>query len=339
MSIERQENAYGKDISTFRMGGKVRERVVLATKDDVVHFFDTIGNRPWLIVGGGSNIVFPSTDSDITIVQLAQGEIEIASEDADSTYICIPAGADWDGVVEFAVSRGLSGIEALSAIPGTAGATPVQNVGAYGTEISDLLTELEAYDTQNKTFVTLKNDQCQFSYRDSIFKHSAKGKYLIYSITLKLSKDSPNVPMYPGVDTYFAERGITRASLRDIRNAITYIRANKLPDPKHIASVGSFFKNPFIDKDHAEKLRVQFPDIKLFPSDAGLVKIPAGWLIERAGFKGKNFGTISVYSSNALVLVNNGGATQDDLLNVVEIISTEVEKLFGITLEIEPEIL
>ncbi len=339
MAIRRQKNVEIKKLSTFRMGKTVRELVTLTTKDDIVSFFEQKQDKKWFILGGGSNIVFPDGDLDISLVQLAGGDIEIISDNEDEVVIKVPAGNNWDEVVLYAVLRGYSGIEALSAIPGTAGATPIQNVGAYGADISGVLTELEAYDIKEKKFVTISNSECCFGYRDSIFKSKEKGRYLIVFVSLKLSKDMPNVPMYPGVDTYFAEKNISRPTLSDIRDAIVHIRGSKLPDPKEIASVGSFFKNPFVSMDQARKLQEKYPDIKIFPTSDGRAKIPAGWLIEKAGFKGKNFGTISVYSGNALVLVNNGGATRAELASVVSEIVDKVEKTFGIKLETEPEIL
>lgn len=339
MAIIEKKDVNISEITTFRMGGTAKAVVELETKDDVASFFNSIGDNKWFILGGGSNVVFPDTDFDITFVKLKHGKIIIDSDDGESVFITVPAGNVWDDVVDFAVSKGLSGIEALSAIPGTMGATPIQNVGAYGAEIKDVLHTLLAYDILQKKFVTLSNDECEFSYRDSIFKHKEKGRYLIFSVTLKLSYDLPNVPMYPGVDTYFAQKNISQPTLSDIRNAIVEIRSKKLPDPREIASVGSFFKNPFVNLDLAKELHEKYPDLKMFPSDNGTVKIPAGWLIEKAGFKGKNFGTISVYGENALVLVNNGGATRDELDIVISTIVNEVEKAFKIRLEAEPEIL
>ncbi len=239
----------------------------------------------------------------------------------------------------FAVSKDLSGIEALSAIPGTAGATPIQNVGAYGADVSGVLVSLRAYDTKENKFVVFSNEDCRFGYRDSMFKHEGKGRYIISEITICLSKELPNVPQYPGVAEYLAKNNIRAASLLDIRKAIISIRANKLPDPKEIASVGSFFKNAFVPKEQAEKLKAEFPTLAVFPVNEKISKVGAGSLIDTLGMKGKRFGSLSVYKGNALVLVNEGGATRAELTELVSKIIKDVQEKFGIALETEPELL
>ena len=339
MGIILSKNVPLSKISTFRIGGMAKEVITVESENDLAELLANMPpNKKWFLLGGGSNIVFPDGDCDTTIIRLGFGAVEI-QEDDGKVFLIADGGADWDEVVSISVSQGLSGIEALSAIPGTAGATPVQNVGAYGTEIKDVLVSLRAYDVKEKKFVTFSNAECTFSYRHSIFKRDGKGRYVITQVTFELSTDEPDVPQYPGLAEYFAGKNITRPSLPDIREAIISIRAKKLPDPKHIASVGSFFKNAFVTAEKAEQLLKQFPEMKTFPAEKGMVKVPSGWLIENAGFKGKNFGTISVYKNNALVLVNEGGATRDDLDNAIKTIIEEVQNMYGITLEPEPELL
>ena len=327
-------------LSTFRIGGVAKTVVTLDEPNDVQDFFIGLPEgTPWFLLGGGSNIVFPDGDCETLLVRLANTTITIDEENEDDALLRVGAGALWDDVVRFAVEHNLAGIEALSAIPGSAGATPVQNVGAYGVEIRDVLVDIFAYNVLTQTFVTFTNEECKFGYRDSIFKNEGKGRYVIVEMRLALSKDTPNVPQYPGVAEYLAEHGIRQASLADIREAITTIRWKKLPDPKDVASVGSFFKNPFVTESHAHELRELYPNIKLFPGEAGLVKVPAGWLIEHAGFKGQNFGTLSVYKNNALVLVNEGGATRQELTELVAHIIETVQQKFNIKLTPEPELL
>ncbi|MEY2671913.1 MAG: hypothetical protein RL687_330, partial [Candidatus Parcubacteria bacterium] len=259
-----------------------------------------------------------------------------------NTTLKIGAGENWDLFVEKVCNMGLSGVEAMSAIPGTVGATPVQNVGAYGQEIKDTFISAEVFDTKNLEYKTLKKEDCNFRYRDSIFKTEEKGRYFITSVTMQLSKKIPDMPNYPGVKKYFIENNINSPSLMDIRNAIIDIRASKLPNPADIPNVGSFFENPIILKSQYEKIaqsRALGEKIPFFEVDNDRVKIPAGWLIENAGLKGYNFGKVSVYEKNALVLVNNGDATGQDFANARDMIIRNVFDKFGITLEQEPEII
>lgn len=340
MAIQRKYDVPLSTLSTFRIGGKAREVVLVENEADLKALFSElpVGTR-WMMLGGGSNLVFPDGDSDMLFIKLLPKGTRIVSDDGTTVEIKTGGGDTWDAVVAFAVAHELSGIEALSAIPGTAGATPVQNVGAYGIEIKDVLISLRAFDTQKKEITLFTNAECEFAYRDSMFKHAGKGRYIITELTLRLLRAKPTVPNYPGVAEYFAEKRISDPSLSDIREAITTIRWKKLPDPRDIASVGSFFKNPFVPVAQAEKLQKKYPTMKMFPAGDGTAKVPAGWLIENAGFKGKRFENLSVYHGNALVLVNEGGATRQELSVLVEKIVSEVNSKFGITLEPEPEML
>ncbi len=340
MAIIRTSAVPLTSISTFRMGGTVAEMALVESEQDLQELFASMpADRKWIVIGGGSNVVFPDGDSDILVIRFAPADIRFEKIDEDTTHLIAPAGAVWDSVVAFAVEHGLSGIEALSAIPGSVGATPIQNVGAYGVETSDVFHSLRAFDVTTNEFVSFSKDDCRFGYRDSIFKHEGKKRFVITEVSYALSTDEPNVPQYPGVADYLASQSITRASLSDIRNAIIHIRSTKLPDPREIASVGSFFKNAIVPRIDAEKLKAEYPTLAVFPINESLSKVGAGSLIDTAGLKGKRFGTISVYKNNALVLVNEGGATREELKNVVEMIIGEVQKKFGITLEPEPELL
>jgi len=344
MAIKQLTDVPLASISTFRIGGLARAMAILDSEDDLVELFRTMpSDRPWFVLGGGSNIVFPDGDCDTLIIQLAPAGIQVVQEDDEQAYLTVGAGVPWDDVVSFAVDHKLSGIEALSFIPGTAGATPIQNVGAYGVEIKDVLHSVRAFNIQTKKFVTFSNEECKFGYRDSMFKHegrvNGKTRYIITQITLVLSKGRPNVPQYPGVADYLLEKGITRATLADIRNAIIAIRTKKLSDPKDVASVGSFFKNPFVSKAVAEKLKQEYPTLAVFPINESVSKVGAGSLIDTLGWKGKRFGHLSIYAGNALVLVNEGGATRKELSEVTALITEAIQKKYGITLEPEPELL
>jgi UDP-N-acetylmuramate dehydrogenase len=233
----------------------------------------------------------------------------------------------------------LVGIEALSLIPGTVGASPVQNIGAYGSEVKDTIVEVEVFDTEKREFSKISNKDCNFGYRDSIFKNEAKGRYIITEVTYRLNKSLPSIPKYPGVAKYFEDMEIVTPNLSQIRDAIIYIRKEKLPDSNTTPNVGSFFKNPIVLNDVANRIKIDFPDAKFFSVDERHIKVPAGWLIENAGLKGKSFGNVSVYDKNALVLVNMKDASFEDIISARDKIIKTVKERFGIVLEQEPEII
>ena len=330
-----------KEYCTLASGGQFRYMARVSDPVDLkqVYVFAHEKDIRVLPIGSGSNLVF---NDDVLNVLALKAEIlgfDILSEDDDTTILKIGAGENWDKFVDKVCCMGLSGVEAMSAIPGTVGATPVQNVGAYGQEIKDTLVSVDVFDTLNLEYKTLSKEECNFRYRDSIFKTEEKGRYFITSVTLQLSKKIPEMPNYPGVKKYFDEQSIASPSLIDIRNAIINIRASKLPNPNQIPNVGSFFENPIVDKSIFEKIKENYPNVICFELGNSKVKIPAGWLIENAGLKGHNFGHVSVYEKNALVLVNNGGATGQDFANARDQIIKIVFDKFGITLEQEPEII
>ena len=334
-----QEYVNINDYTTLKIGGKFRYFAEVSDVDSipVIYEYAEKNNVPVMMIGGGSNLVFKDEVTNILAIKVNLLGFEIIKETEYYTEIKIGAGEKWDATVARTVDMNLAGIEAMSLIPGTVGATPVQNVGAYGQEIKDTLVSVEVYDKSDKSIKQLSNAQCMFGYRDSIFKHNAKDKYLIVSITLRLSKTAPQAPDYPGVKKYFSEQGISNPTLLDIRNAIISIRNTKLPNPKDIPNVGSFFKNPIVPKSLSLGLAIEFPNLVTFPVNDLNVKIPAGWLIENAGLKGKSFGAVSIYSQNALVLVNNGDATFADIAAARDYIINAVKVKFGITLETEPE--
>lgn len=339
--MEILENVDVRDFCTLHSGGKFRYMARVSDPVDLkqVYLFAHEKDIRVLPIGGGSNLVF---NDDVLNVLALKAEIlgfDILSEDENSTILKIGAGENWDKFVERVCSMGLSGVEAMSAIPGTMGATPVQNVGAYGQEIKDTLVSVDVFDTIDLEYKTLSKEDCKFRYRDSIFKTEEKGRYFITGVTILLSKKMPDIPNYPGVKKYFLESNINSPSLMDIRNAIIDIRASKLPNPTEIPNVGSFFENPIVDKSIFEKIKENYPNVICFELENSKVKIPAGWLIENAGLKGYNFGNVSVYEKNALVLVNNGSATGQDFASARDQIIKTVFDKFGITLEQEPEII
>jgi UDP-N-acetylmuramate dehydrogenase len=332
MQIER--NVQLLPYTTFKMGGDAAYFAKLSSAQDIKEYarFARSSNLQLILLGGGSNSIFPSEGELAACVGKIEIQgFEILSQNNNGAVIKVGAGENWDSVVERAVALGLSGLEALSAIPGSVGATPVQNVGAYGQEIAQVLIELEAFDLESGELTTIPASSCGFAYRDSKFKHEWKGKYAISSITLQLSKHPPQIPDYPGVKAYFAKRNIKEPTLRQIREAIIEIRRTKLPDPADIASCGSFFKNPIISKEEADAILAKYPQAIHFDVQGG-VKFAAGWMLDTLGFKGKTFGRIGVYPHNALVLTNLGGATRAELEVAVSAVQKATLEAFGVAL-------
>ncbi|HYC83013.1 MAG TPA: FAD-binding protein, partial [Candidatus Paceibacterota bacterium] len=244
--------------TTFKLGGQARYFSEALTADDVAAIASH-APAPLMVLGGGSNLIFRDGLIERCVMKMALKGFDIVEESADTVALAVGAGEDWDSVVARAVERGWSGLEALSAIPGTAGATPVQNVGAYGREIADVLIEARAYDLLERKPVAISRDDCRFAYRDSIFKQAGSGRFVITAVLLKLSKNKPAIPAYRDIHAYFAERQNLVPSLAEIRQAIIEVRSRKLPDPSVIASAGSFFKNPIVGKEQAEELLKDFP--------------------------------------------------------------------------------
>ena len=293
-------------------------------------------NLPIFVLGGGSNVItHDEVFEGIVLLNKIKG-FEIISETDETTDVKIGAGEVWDEVVEKAIGLGLQGIEAMSGIPGTAGAAPVQNVGAYGQEIADTLISLEAYDSKTDTIVTISADECDFSYRNSIFRDKEKGRYCILNITLRLNKAESKPPYYASLQRYIDENDIREVNLSVIRVAVLNIRSEKLPDPAELPSAGSFFKNALVEKWKLEELQKEYSDIPNYAMSDGRYKIPTGWLIDKAGLRGYRSHGMRVYEKNALVLVNDSATGYDDLAAIREEIVQIVFDKFGIKIEQEP---
>jgi UDP-N-acetylmuramate dehydrogenase len=327
-----------KNFITMKIGGNARFMTEVRTADEVAEACRNAKKQsvPVFILGGGSNVVAKDTGFNGLIIRIRIPGFEVVGDDINSTTIRIGGGEDWDSVVKRVVDMRLSGIEAMSAIPGTAGAAPVQNMGAYGQETADTLQSLEAYDTETDAFVTLQNADCGFTYRDSIFRGSAKGRYAITFITLKLSKNLPRPPFYDSLQKYFDEKKITIFTQQTIRDAVIELRKNKLPDPKVLANSGSFFKNSIVESWQISDLRAIDPKIPLYDMGNDRFKVPTGWLIEKAGLKGKLLHGMRIYDKNALVLVNESATSYNDLANARDEIIGTVRDKFRIQIEQEP---
>ena len=327
-----------KPYLTMQLGGNVHTMVDLYTNDDVVAVCTMARQQQaeLFVLGGGSNTLAQDSGFAGIVARNRIPGFSVVAEDDKSTTITVGAGEVLDDIVAKTVASGLSGIEALSAIPGTAGAAPVQNVGAYGQEIADTLVSLEAYDRKQEHFVSLSAADCEFSYRHSIFRGREMGRYIITSITLRLRKGLPQPPFYQAVQDYLTAHAIAAPTPQDIRQAVMTIRANKLPDPAKLPNTGSFFKNAIISSEAFAQLQQYYPTVPHYALADGRVKVPSGWLIEQAGLKGSVLHGMKVHDKNAVVLINQSATSYHDLAAAREEIIRTVEEKFGITIVQEP---
>ena len=327
-----------KNYTTMKLGGPARFMVEVRTVDEViaVHRNARSKNLPIFILGGGSNVIASDAGFNGIVIRIRIPGFEVIADDLNTTTIKIGAGENWDNVVKQTVDLNLSGIEAMSMIPGTSGAAPVQNVGAYGQEIADTLVSLEAYDSQTDAMVVLENAACGFAYRDSIFRGDQKGRYVITSITLKLSKTAPSPPFYDALQNYFDTHNITFFTQQTVREAVIAIRTEKLPDPTVRPNTGSFFKNAIIETWQLTELQKTYPDMKVFDMGNGTSKVPTGWLIEQAGLKGQLLHGMRVHDKNALVLINESATGYADLALARDEIIGAVRDKFRIQIQQEP---
>jgi len=326
-----------KPFNSFRISATANEFVEINSVNQLQFFIQNHQAKYFLILGGGSNVLFTKDFAGIILKNQLFG-IYVLEQNNQEVLVKVAGGENWHKFVVHCVSNGWGGIENLSLIPGTVGAAPLQNIGAYGVEIKETLVSLEAIDMSTGELKTFNNEQCQFGYRESIFKHELKGKYFISSVTFKLSKNKvPNIS-YGDIAKLLEEWDITVPSIADVSNAVIRIRKDKLPDPELIGNAGSFFKNPIIELQKYLDLQKIYPEIKSFPAPEGLVKVPAAWLIEQCGFKGKRFGHVGVHEKQALVLVNYGGGSGKEIIELSKKIIESVKVKFDIKLRTEVNI-
>jgi len=326
----------------MRLGGNATNLLEVRSRQEVEEAVKWAedNNLPVIMIGGGSNIIWSDSGFDGLVIVNKISGFEKFEEDSENIYLTIGAGENWDSVVERSVKDGLTGIEALSLIPGTAGATPVQNVGAYGQQISDVLVSVEAYDSKDKKFITIGGADCGFSYRNSRFKSADKGRFFIIRLTLHLQKGNPKPPYYPSVQAFFEQHNIKVYSPQVLRDAVINIRQSKLPDPAKVANNGSFFTNPIIDDSMLPDLLANYPTLHYWRLEGGKTKISAGWLVETAGFKGVHDEEtgMATWPAQALVFVNEHAGSTADLLKFKQKVTGKVKEMFGVELEQEPEL-
>lgn len=306
------------------------------TVDDLRTLFAAGIPSRWTVLAGGNNILF-TRDYDGLLITPAARQIAVTADDGETVRLRVDAGVEWDDLVEWAVERELWGIENLSLIPGQAGAAPVQNIGAYGSEAKDVIERVEMYCVETGVLMTLDAAHCGFGYRESVFKHDLKGRVVITAVEIALSRTLRPRLGYGDVEREVEARG--GATLRNIREAICAIRRAKLPDPAVMGNAGSFFKNPTVEAAEAERLGADYPDMPHYPAADGRVKLAAGWLIDRAGLKGHREGPVGIHERQALVVVNHGGATGGEVIAFARKVQAAVREKFGIEIDTEVNIL
>lgn len=294
-------------------------------------------NQPIMVLGGGSNIVLRENFPGVVMHLCSKGK-RVLEETHDFVVLEVEAGESWSELVEYTLGQGFYGLENLSLIPGTVGAAPIQNIGAYGVELKDVFTELKAINIASGLPVTFTADSCQFGYRDSVFKQKLKDQYIITRVCFKLTKNPQVNLTYPALQQYFKDADVTTLSPLQVSEAVISIRQSKLPDPKVIPNAGSFFKNPIVSLASCQQLRTSFPAMVAYPIDEHWVKLAAGWLIDNAGWRGREFAGARMHSEQALVLTNPNKLAGDHLLALAQEVVQSVQQKFGVTLEMEPRI-
>lgn len=329
-----ESNKNLKKYNTFSIPALAEKFSIFKSEKELVQLLEESKKQklPLLILGGGSNLLFTQNVKGIVLKNEILG-IQLLEETTDSVLVKCGAGEVWHEFVIHCVNKGWAGIENLSLIPGTVGASPIQNIGAYGVEVKDTIESVECVDIETGAKKRFTNSECEFGYRDSVFKKIHKGKYVITFVAFRLKKQASVNTSYGAIQQVLDEKGITNPNIRDVSRAVVEIRRSKLPNPTQLGNAGSFFKNPEIPEKQFAALKEQYPDIVSFPGSAtGLIKVPAGWLIERSGWKGKTVGNVGVHRLQALVIVNYGGASGQEVIDLSTEVRKSVQELFGIDL-------
>lgn len=342
MELSVKEHFPLKQYNTFGVEALAKQYVEIHSEEALIWLFTNqrvLTQQPLLILGGGSNILF-TKDFDGLVIHI---NIPGIRHTVLGSTVTVKAGAGviWNDLVWYCVDRQFAGIENLALIPGTVGAAPIQNIGAYGVELKDIFVSCRVFDTQRGEITTFDKTACQFSYRESYFKREAKGRYIVTEVTLQLSLKPTFNTSYGAIRAELAKRSITDPTIKDIADVVSSIRTDKLPDPSTIGNSGSFFKNPIVPVQYLKQLQSTFPDkdFVFYPAGADQVKIAAGWLIEQCGWKGKRIGDVGTWKNQALVLVNHKNASGSAIYDLSERIIDDVHAQFGITLEREVNIL
>jgi UDP-N-acetylmuramate dehydrogenase len=328
-----------KNYNTFGIEAKAQQFVAVHSVSELKSILEQNKSNKKFILGGGSNMLL-TKDIEALVIHIDLKGKKILKEDDDFVWIEGQAGENWHEFVLWNIDQNFGGLENMSLIPGNVGTTPVQNIGAYGTEMKDTFISCEAINIENQETKSFTKEECNFGYRESVFKHEGKDQYVITSVVFKLTKRNHKInTSYGDIAAELVKNNITTPNLKDVSNAVIAIRKSKLPDPAELGNSGSFFKNPILLKTNFEKIHQKFPEMRFFDISETEVKVPAGWLIEQAGLKGKRFGDAGIHKNQALVLVNYGGATGQEILNVSKTVQDTVFNTFGIHIEAEVNII
>jgi UDP-N-acetylmuramate dehydrogenase len=328
-----------KKHNTFGIEAKAKRFIAVQTVTELKIVLEENKSEKKFILGGGSNMLL-TKDIDALVIHIDLKGKKIVKEDEDFVWVEAQAGENWHKFVLWTIENDFGGLENMSLIPGNVGTTPVQNIGAYGAEIKDTFVSCEAMTISNQEMKTFTKEECHFGYRESIFKNEVKDQYIITSVIFKLTKRNHRINVsYGDISSQLAKNEVSNPTLKDVSNAVIAIRQSKLPDPKELGNSGSFFKNPIVLKSDFEKIHQKFPEMKFYEVSETEVKVPAGWLIEQAGFKGKRFGDAGVHKNQALVLVNYGNATGQEIVNLSREIQETIYTIFGVQIEAEVNII
>lgn len=328
-----------KPFNTFGIEAKAKSFCNISSVAMLQNVLREQHSQPLFVLGGGSNMLL-TKDIDALVLHINIKGIEIVSETEDTVVVKAMAGENWHQFVLWCLDHNFGGVENLSLIPGNIGTAPIQNIGAYGVELKDVFLSCEAINIKDQSFKTFTKSDCKFDYRESVFKQELKGHYIITSVNLQLSKTNHSLHMdYGAISNELQSSQIKNPSIKDISNAVITIRQSKLPDPKEIGNSGSFFKNPIISIDELTALQGNFKDVPFYKISDTEVKVPAGWLIEKAGFKGKRFNNYGVHNKQALVLVNYGNASGNEIYELAKLIQLTTKRLFNISIETEVNII
>lgn len=334
-----QHNISLKKYNTFGIEAKAKEFVAVHSVSELKTILQENKSDTKFILGGGSNMLL-TKDIDALVIHIDLKGKKILKANDDFVWVESMAGENWHEFVLWTIDQNIGGLENMSLIPGNVGTTPVQNIGAYGTEIKDTFVSCEAINIATQEMKTFSKEECHFGYRESIFKHAVKNQFIITSVVFKLTKRNHQInTSYGDITKELEKQNIISPTLKDVSNAVIAIRQSKLPDPKELGNSGSFFKNPIISTEYFDKIHVLHPEMPHYIVSETEVKVPAGWLIEKAGFKGKRFGDAGIHKNQALVLVNYGHATGEEILNVSKDIQATILKEFGIAIEAEVNVI
>jgi UDP-N-acetylmuramate dehydrogenase len=328
-----------QSMNSFAVDASAENLFYIKDLKDIKQWIKAQGSEAFLILGGGSNVLFVK-DPEMAVLKNELKGIQVLEERDSELILEVCSGENWPELVQYTVEQGWGGLENLALIPGSVGAAPVQNIGAYGVELKDRMLSLEYVDMRSAEIKELEAEECQFGYRDSIFKRDLKNTAFITKVRFRLTKKEHDLNFaYAAIEQYFEKNSIVKPTIRDVFDAVVSIRTQKLPDPKELGNAGSFFKNPLVSLEIYNRLALEYPSMPFYPAGEQRVKLAAAWLIDKAGWKGKRIGQVGTYEKQALVIVNHGNATGLEIFQFSSMVKASVFAMFGIALEEEVNII